>query len=139
MYLTAVNTVSKAATCSSPTEGAQIISNNNILSTSYFLYFESNNQYPTTLIAWFKLPKEPINWTRITCSPVSVKNIKRFLLFIFSQAAMHFRFTFIFSFVFKNSICKINTITHFTLQGLFYAQWYSFGVRSYLIAFVSVV
>ena len=28
-------------------------------------------------------------------------------------------------FVFQNRICKINTITHFTLQGFLYTQWYS--------------
>ena len=27
----------------------------------------------------------------------------------------------------KKSICKINTNTHFTLQGLFHAQLYSIG------------
>ena len=40
---------------------------------------------------------------------------------------MHFSFTFKSIFVFQNSIWKINTITYFTLQGLFYAQWYRIG------------
>ena len=36
MYLTEVNTVSNTATCSSPTDGAQIIYNNYLLSASAF-------------------------------------------------------------------------------------------------------
>ena len=50
-YLTAVNTVSNKATCSSPTYGAKIISNNSLLSTSAFSLFESNIHYPKTLIS----------------------------------------------------------------------------------------
>ena len=37
MYLTAENTVSNLAACYSPTDGAQIMSNDDLLSTSYFL------------------------------------------------------------------------------------------------------
>ena len=37
MYLTAVKKVSKMASCSSPTDGAQIMSNDTLLSTSDFL------------------------------------------------------------------------------------------------------
>ena len=61
MYLTAVNTDSNLAACYSPTDGAQIISNDALLRTSYFLYFGSNIQYPTTLIELFTFPNEPIN------------------------------------------------------------------------------
>ena len=55
------------------------------------------------------------------------QNIIRALIFICPQAIIHFQFTFNFIFVFQNSIFKINTITHFTLQGFLYAQWYIIG------------
>ena len=38
---------------------------------------------------------------------------------------MHFRSTFNSIFIFQNIIYKINTITYFNFQGLFYAKWYS--------------
>ena len=54
------------------------------------------------------------------------QNIIRALLFIFTQAIIHFRFALKF-FVFLNSIWKINTIIHFTLQGFLYKHQYIIG------------
>ena len=71
-----IKTVSNVATFSSPTDRAQIISNYSIFSTSAFSWFESNIQYPTTLIAWFALPIESINCTRVTCSLISFSILK---------------------------------------------------------------
>ena len=51
IYLTSQKTVSNVATCFLPTDGAQIISKYYILSTSAFSLFESNIQYPTTIIS----------------------------------------------------------------------------------------
>ena len=61
IYITTVNTVSNLAACSSPTDAAQIMSNDSLLSTSAFLWFDSNIQYPTTMIAQFTFPNESIN------------------------------------------------------------------------------
>ena len=49
------------------------------------------------------------------------------IFFIFPQDIMHIWFAFDYIFVFQNSICKINTITHFNFQVLFYSQWYIIG------------
>ena len=57
VYFTAKKSVSNVVTCFSPTDGAQIVSNYPLLSTSDISLFDSNIQYLTTLISLFILPK----------------------------------------------------------------------------------
>ena len=85
MYLTAVNTDSEIASCYSPTDGVQTMSNDALFRTGSFSYFESNIQFPKTLIAWF---------TGNICTDVFQTFIFMHLV-IFHQVIMHFRFTFI--------------------------------------------
>ena len=61
------------------------------------------------------------------------QNIIRALIFIFTQAIIHFRFALKVFLVFQNSFCTINTITHFTLQGLLYVQWYIICILYFFI------
>ena len=61
------------------------------------------------------------------------QNIIRALLFKFTQAIINSWLAFKFFFVFQNSICKINTINHFNLQGFFYTERYIIGSLSYFI------
>ena len=82
MYLTAVNTDSNLAAFSSPTDGVQIMSNEYLFSTSAFSYFESNIQFPTTLIALFTFFNESINWTKLKSALMSYKILySRILLY----------------------------------------------------------
>ena len=83
MSLMAQIEVSKVATSSSTTDGAQIISNDSLLRTSAFLWFESNIKYPTTLIAWFIFPNEYVNWNKEKNFTYVGQNIIRFLFLLF--------------------------------------------------------
>ena len=61
MYLTSVNTNSNLPACSSPTDGAKIMSNDALLRTSVFCSLSQKIQYLTTLISLFKFPNGSIN------------------------------------------------------------------------------
>ena len=77
-------------------EVEHIISNNSCFKQSFFSWLESNIQYHTTLISWFKFPSESINCTKVTSSLVLFRISKSLFFFHIVRLYCRFYSTFIF-------------------------------------------